>query len=251
MSKMNLNVGIQGIGQGTNILDIEVPPPLRARKKVGVSWFDGALGGEGFVPSQVMMLTGTPGAGKTTLLLQLSDSITKSGHVCLYNTGEESLYQVKMVTERLGLRAGFFVGQDTMVQGLLDHADALRAAHPHRQVFVLQDSLQTLDDGKYAGATNSMTPLRATEALTDWAKTHYGIVVFIGQVRKDGEFQGKNGIKHAVDTHGRLFIDTRRASETYGERIFEVTKNRFGVSGHAVCVGIGASGLHEKGPVEL
>jgi DNA repair protein RadA/Sms len=247
MSKMNLNVGIKGLKKGTNILDIEVPKALRDRKKVGISWFDDALGGEGFVPSQVMMLTGTPGAGKTTLLLQLADAITKAGHVCLYNTGEESLYQVKMVTERLGLRSGFVVGQDTLVTDLLAHADSLRKANPGKQVFILQDSLQTLDDGKWKDGTNSMTTVRATEMLTDWAKSTYGVVIFIGQVTKSGDFAGKQTILHAVDVRGQLYIDEEKKSETYGERIFEVTKNRFGCSGRAYVLGIGKTGLYEKG----
>jgi len=224
-----------------------VPKALRDRKKVGISWFDDALGGEGFVPSQVMMLTGTPGAGKTTLLLQLADAITKAGHICLYNTGEESLYQVKMVTERLGLRSGFVVGQDTLVTDLLAHADSLRKANPGKQVFILQDSLQTLDDGKWKDGTNSMTTVRATEMLTDWAKSTYGVVIFIGQVTKSGDFAGKQTILHAVDVRGQLYIDEEKKSETYGERIFEVTKNRFGCSGRAYVLGIGKTGLYEKG----
>jgi len=251
MSKMNLSVGIQGLKKGTNILDIEVPMVLRNRKKVGISWFDDALGGEGFVPSQVMMLTGTPGAGKTTLLLQLADAITKAGHVCLYNTGEESLYQVKMVAERLGLTAGFVVGQDTDVTELLAHADSLRKVNPGKQVFILQDSLQTLDDGKWKDGTNSMTAVRATEMLTDWAKANYGVVIFIGQVTKSGEFAGKQTILHAVDVRGQLYIDQEKRSETYGERIFEVTKNRFGTAGRAYILGLGKTGLYEKGTFQM
>jgi DNA repair protein RadA/Sms len=247
MSKMNLNVGIRNLKRGTNIAEISVPEALRSRKKTGLSWFDDAIGGEGFVPSSVMMLTGTPGAGKTTMLLQMADAITKSGHVCLYNTGEESLYQVKMVTERLGLRNGFVVGQDTLVGDLLDHADELRAANPGKQVFILQDSLQTLDDGKWKDGTNSMTTVRATEMLTDWAKANYGIVAFIGQVTKSGDFAGKQTILHAVDVRGRIFIDEEKKSETYGERIFEVTKNRFGCSGKSYILGINRNGLYEKG----
>ena len=249
MSKMNLNVGIKGFKKGTNILDIEVPKALRDRKKVGISWFDDALGGEGFVPSSVMMLTGTPGAGKTTLLLQLANAITGAGHICLYNTGEESLYQVKMVAERLGLRNGFVVGQDTLVEDLLKHADELRKKNPTKQVFILQDSLQTLDDGKYGGATNSMTPVRCTEMLTDWAKSNYGVVIFIGQVTKGGDFAGKQTILHAVDVRGQLFIDEEKRSETYGERIFEITKNRFGCSGRSYVLGIAKTGLYEKGSI--
>jgi DNA repair protein RadA/Sms len=248
MSKMNLNVGIKGLKNGTNINDISVPDALRDRKKVGIEWFDDTLGGEGFVPSSVMMLTGTPGAGKTTMLLQLANAITASGHVCLYNTGEESLYQVKMVAERLALRNGFVVGQDTLVEDVLSHADQIRKNNKGKQVFILQDSLQTLDDGKYAGGgTNSMTTVRATEMLTDWAKTNYGIVLFIGQVTKSGDFAGKQTILHAVDVRGQLYIDEEKRSETYGERIFEVTKNRFGTSGKSYILGLNRNGLYARG----
>lgn len=92
MSKMNLNVGIKTWKRGTNILDLEVPAQLERTVKTGLKWFDEALGGEGMTPSTAMMLTGTPGAGKTTMCLQLADSITAQGHICLFNTGEESLY---------------------------------------------------------------------------------------------------------------------------------------------------------------
>ena len=250
MSKMNINVGVQGIKKCTNILDLQVPDVLRQRRSVGISWFDSALGGEGFVPSSVMMLNGTPGAGKTTMLLQLADSITKAGHICLYNTGEESLYQTKMVVERLGLESGFFVGQDTFISELLEHGDAIRAAHPEKQLFILQDSLQTLDDGKWKDGANSMTAVRCTEMLTEWAKKTHAIVTFIGQVTKSGEFAGKQTILHAVDVRSRIYIDDDKKSETYGERIFEVTKNRFGCSGRSFVLGMSKSGLYEKGTIE-
>ena len=249
MSKMNLNVGIKGLKKGTNINDIAVPEVLRNRKKIGISWFDYAIGGEGFVPSSVMMLTGTPGAGKSTMLLQIADAITRAGHIALYNTGEESLYQVKMVTERLKLKSGFVVGQDTLVDDVIAHANHLRKANPGKQVFLLQDSLQTLEDdvAQQRGGSNTMTPVRCTEVLTNWAKETHSIVVFIGQVTKDGEFAGKQTILHAVDVRGRLFIDESKKSETYGERIFEVTKNRFGCSGRSYILGMEKTGLYEKG----
>jgi DNA repair protein RadA/Sms len=250
---MDIIVGVQGLKKGANINSIEVPAKLRERRKVGIGWIDDALGGDGFVPSSVMMLTGTPGVGKTTLLLQLADAITAAGHICLYNTGEESLYQVKMVTERLACKNGFVCGQDTMVPKLLAHADWLRKQNPNKQVFILQDSLQTLDDGKYTDkdgnsrGTNGGTPLRAVCEMTKWAKATYGIVAFIGQVNKNGDFNGKNGILHAVDTRARFYFDDQKNSETYGERIFEVTKNRFGCNGRSYILGMGSSGLFEKG----
>lgn len=253
MAGMNLNVGIRGLKRNTNILTVEVPPELRIRRKTGVPWFDDAVGGEGLVPSSVMMLTGDPGAGKTTMMLQVADSLTKQGHICLYNTGEESLYQVSMVVERLKLKHGFVCGQDVMVPEMLKHADSLRKQFPNKQVIVLQDSLQTLDDGKYVDkhgnsrGTTSNTPLHCVEMLTDWAKSTYGIVAFIGQINKNGEFNGKQGILHAVDVRGRLYIDQRSNSDTRGERLFQITKNRFGCSGRTYILGMGSSGLYEKG----
>lgn len=245
---MKLNVGIKGLKQGTNILDLKVPDQLRSKKKTGIEWFDDALGGEGFTPSTSMMLTGGPGCGKTTLMLQLADAITGAGHSVLLNTGEESLYQVRLVAERLKLKNGFICGQDTMTSEVLKHADSVMKANPKKQFFLLQDSLQTMNDGYYKdGNTTSTTPLRCCELLTDWAKSTYGIVVFIGQVNKDGEFSGKNAIKHAVDVHGHMYFDTDKRSETFGERLFEVQKNRFGCNGKTYIIGLDRDGLHEKG----
>lgn len=250
-SSMNLSVGIKGFKRGGNILDIDVPEALKHRCSSGISWLDEALGGEGFAPSISMMLTGGPGCGKTTLMLQLADSLTKAGHIALFNTGEESLYQVKMVADRLNLRHGFVPGQDVMLEDLLSHAEMLRKKHPTKQIFILQDSLQTLDDGKYANGTNGSTPLRCVELLTSWAKKEvngkFGIVIFIGQVNKDGIFVGKNGIKHAIDIHAEIYIDKDKKSETYGERLFEMPKNRFGASGKTFVLGMNRSGLYEKG----
>lgn len=248
MSRMTLNVGVKGLKNDTKLNGIDVPPKLRERNASGLSFFDGATGA--MVPSTVMMLTGTPGAGKTTMLMQVADGLTKNGHIVLYNTGEESLYQVRMVSERLGLDADFYVGQHTLVSELLKHADSLRKTHKGKQVFVLQDSLQTLDDGKYAnGGTTGRTPLRCTEMLTEWAKRTFMNVIFIGQVTKGGDFAGKNAILHAIDVRGHLYIDEEKKSDTYGERIFEVTKNRFGTGGKAYIVGIGGEGLYEKGVI--
>jgi DNA repair protein RadA/Sms len=246
MSKMNIAVGIKGLKAGTKLNEIVVPKEMRVRMSCGISWLDDALG-EGFVASTVAMFTGTPGAGKSTGLLMLADSLTKQGHIVLLNTGEESLYQVKMVSERLELKGDFHVAQHDLVGDLLKEANVLAKKNPGKKVFILQDSLQTLDDGKWSNGTNSMTPVRCTEMLVDWAKSTYNCVVFVGQVTKSGEFAGKQTIKHAVDVHFHLYIDDEKKSETYGDRLFEVTKNRYGVSGRTYILGMNKKGLYEMG----
>ena len=79
--------------------------------------------------------------------------------------------------------------------------------------------------------------------------TAWRIVCFIGQVTKSGDFAGKQTILHAVDVRARLFIDEEKRAETYGERIFEITKNRFGCSGRSYVLGIAKTGLYEKGSI--
>lgn len=256
MADMKLQVGIKGLKRGGNILDITVPAPLKRKVKTGVEWFDDAVGGKGFTPSTVAMLTGTPGAGKTTMMLQLADSITAQGHACIFNTGEESLYQVRNVCERLQVKHGFIPGQDIMATDLLAHAEEIMESikgqvandGSPKQLFIMQDSLQCMNDGKYKdGGTTGNTPVRVTEILANFAKTTYAIVMFIGHVTKSGQFAGKNTIKHAVDVHGHLYIDDDRRSETWGERLFTVQKNRFGCNGRTYILGLDEKGLWKKG----
>lgn len=252
MSQMKLKVGLKDWKNGTNILDLDVPPQLEQAIPTGVNFFDDALSSkEGITPSSSILLTGTPGAGKTTMCLQLADAITKAGNVCLFNTGEESLLQVRKVAKRLNLQHGFIAGQDTHVPTLLEHAGKLMKANPGKQLFMIIDSLAVLDDGFYAsGHTNSMSSVRAIEMLTDFCKETYTIGITIGQVNKAGEFAGKQQIKHAVDVHAHLCLDLQKSSETYGERIFEVQKNRFGANGKRYVLGMGKDGLYEKGHFE-
>lgn len=257
---MNLDLAVKGIKNGTNILDLKVPDKLRERHSSGVAWLDDALGGQGFTPGTITMLTGTPGAGKTTMLLQLADALTGQGHQAIFNTGEESLYQVKLVAERLKLKHGFIPGQDIMIPTVLKHCQEImetrmskdldnrgRLKVGSKQLFLIIDSLQCMDDGKYGNGTNGMTPVRVVEMLTDYAKKFFVNVVFIGQVTKSGEFAGKMTIKHAIDTHGHLFIDMDKRSEFYGERMFSINKNRFGCSGRTYLLGMDDKGLYERG----
>ena len=242
---MKLNVRGNGITFGQNILDIEIPKQLRKKHKTGLDYIDCALGGQGFTPSAVTFFTGEPGSGKTTMMLTTADALTRSGAIVVFNTAEESLFQVKMVVERLGFKSGFSVGQETHVPTLLDHCDALRAANPGKPFFLIVDSLQCMDDGKYPdGHTNSKSSERALAQITDYCKEHYCCAIVIGQVNKSGQMAGTNKLKHMVDAMMHLGVE-RKDADLEGCRVLETTKNRFGGCGHTFFLSLGRKGFQE------
>jgi len=267
-----MNLSFDSVSHGTKLDSIKVDPRLRVRDTSGLSFVDEVLSGDagkrGFVPSTGWLFTGTPGAGKTTMALQLADSLAKEGHFVLYNTGEESLAQVKMCAERLKLDGQFNVGSDIFVdqpegkagekitQTLRQHVMSLVAAakkvnarqkniDKQRRVYMIIDSLQCMNDGKWGFKSNSKTPIRVLEELIAVCKEHYVTLIVIGQVSKSGEFKGDNTLLHMVDGHMHLFVDQDPKSPTEGKRLLECRKNRFGPTGIAVALDIGRGGLCE------
>jgi DNA repair protein RadA/Sms len=252
MSK-SASIDLKNLAQGTNILELIVPALLETTLDTGMDFLNDSFGGTGMTPSSAMLLTGTPGAGKTTMLLQLADKLTERGHIVLFNTVEESLLQVRKVTKRLQLKHGFICGQDRMIGDAIKHCKKLKKLNPRKQVFFLCDSLQVMDDGKYkSGHTNANSALRVINEFTAFCKSEtdgYPIGIMIGQVNKDGEFAGKQTVKHEVDIHGHIYIDMMKSSETYGERIFSMQKNRFGCNGRQYILGLSEKGIVEKGQI--
>lgn len=229
---------LQDLGQprvslDTNILDVEIPAQLDVSCPTGLPHVDALFAGDGVTPSTACLFTGIPGSGKTTLGLQLADAVAGQGHVAMYNTGEESLYQVRKVVRRLGLKNGFIPAYEASVQGIIRNARALQKKHPRKQVFVFVDSLQCVEIEREKGkrgreASQQNREVQVVAALTQWAKETFGVVVIVGMVGKDGKFLGNNKIKHLTDCHLHLSVDSDRKSETYGQRVATMEKNRFG-----------------------
>ena len=248
---MKLSTPVDDIAFGTNILDVKVPAKLRKRVKSTLPYFDDALGGRGFTPSSVTLFTGTPGAGKTTMMLELANALTGSGSTVLFNTAEESLYQLKMTVERLGLRHGFVAGQDTMVPTILENCDKLRAKNPKKPFFLIVDSLQCLNDGKYGEHnTNSKTTQRALSMVTDYCKENFCNAIVIGQVTKSGKMAGANVLKHMVDAMVTLDVE-RKDEDLMGCRVLQVEKNRFGGAGHIFFLQLNGKGFVEVSRISI
>jgi len=239
------NIKIEDVAFGASIQDITVPDALKKRIPCGLDYFNAILGGEGFTPSAVTLFTGVPGAGKTTMMLTLANSLQRAGAEVVFNTAEESLYQVKMTSDRLKLRQPFKVGGETRVPVLLEGCDNIREAAPGRPFFLIIDSLQCMDDGKFnSGRITTATAERALGLITSYAKEHAVNVIVIGQVTKDGKMAGSNKLKHMVDSHVHLSIETKD-EDLKGCRILETQKNRFGGAGHVVFLELMRHGFME------
>ena len=193
----------------------------------------------------INVLLGSTLAGKTTLMLTLANALTSQGYTCLFNTAEESLYQVKLTCERLELNAGFIAGQESYVPRLLKQCDMLRRRSGNKPFFLIVDSLQTLNDGKYGEEnTNSQSAVRALQMLTDYAKEHYINVICIGQDNKSGNMAGSQKLKHMVDAMLHLSIE-KKDEDFKGLRVLETIKNRFGGAGWTFFLDLKKEGFKE------
>jgi DNA repair protein RadA/Sms len=79
----------------------EIESKTTLRQPSQLSELDRVLGG-GFVQGSLVLIGGDPGIGKSTLLLQVAGKWQTDGSV-LYISGEESLQQIRMRSDRLGI----------------------------------------------------------------------------------------------------------------------------------------------------
>lgn len=240
---MRLNLRNDAIPFGTNINNVEVPVEMTKKFISGLDYFDAQIGGQGFTPSTSILFTGESGAGKTTMLLTLANALTTAGVVTVFNTAEESLYQVRLACKRLGLNRGFATGSETDVDVLLRKAEVIRqhASDSGKPFMLFVDSLQCLEDNSGAGQ-NRMAE-QALFKITSWCKEKYTNAVIIGQVTKGGKFAGTNKLKHAVDTHIHLSVE-KKDEDLLGCRRLETEKNRFGGGvGKTTHLSLGAHGF--------
>ncbi len=175
--------------------------------------------GDGLVPGSLVLIGGDPGIGKSTLLLQVCSGMASCGKKVLYVSGEESVQQIKLRAERLGVEGeGLFVLCETRLEVILRQLEDLAPA------LAVIDSIQTVYLEDVVGTPGSVAQIReCTLRLMQWAKRS-GVPVFItGHVTKDGAIAGPRALEHIVDTV--LYLE----GEALGSyRILRSTKNRFG-----------------------
>ncbi len=183
----------------------------------GVSELDRVLGG-GLVPGSSVLVGGQPGAGKSTLLLQVMCTLAEQ-HPALYVTGEESLQQVAMRADRLGLpREKLHMLAETNVERIVNKAQDIKPK------LMVVDSVQVMHSAEIASTPGGVAQVKeCTAYLLRFAKLTNTILLLVGHVTKDGSLAGPKVLEHMIDTS--ILLDSSSDSRY---RTLRGTKNRFG-----------------------
>lgn len=210
----------------------KIKSETKSRIKTNLYEFDRVLGG-GFVPGEVVLLTGEPGIGKSTLILQsLKDLKT------LYISGEESAEQVKDRADRLEINLdNFLFSNDLQVEGIIESATEIKN---QIQVLVI-DSIQTIYSKNIDGKTASVSQLKeTTKLLVNFAKKNDIVVIVIGHITKEGEIAGPKTLEHFVDT-----VLNFEGEKVSNYRLIRALKNRFGPTDEIGIFEMTSKGLKE------
>lgn len=206
----------------------EIKSIKQDRLKTGIGEFDRVLGG-GIVPGSVVLVAGEPGIGKSTLLLQLAAKIGG-----LYVTGEESLQQIKIRAERLGVK-----NKDLLFLAETNVDTIVSQLESQNWSAVIVDSIQTLYTSELTGTTGSVGQVKECSGRILRIAKNRGIPVFlIGHVTKAGVIAGPKVLEHMVDTV--LNIEGERFGAA---RLLRATKNRFGATDEVGVFEMGDKGM--------
>ena len=198
----------------TAVEDVVMDKELRM--DCGLSELNRVLGG-GLVYGSVVLIGGDPGIGKSTLLLQTLANLSMQETV-LYVTGEESLQQVAMRAQRLGLPlAGLRLLAETQVEAILVHAQK------EKPRIIVVDSVQTIFTETLNSAPGGVSQVRESAAqLVRFAKMTQTAVFLVGHVTKEGTLAGPRVLEHMVDSV--LYFEGQSDSRF---RVIRAIKNRF------------------------
>ncbi|GMQ76195.1 MAG: DNA repair protein RadA [Gammaproteobacteria bacterium] len=214
----------------------EVAAEVEGHRPLGIGELDRALGG-GLVPGSVVLIGGDPGIGKSTLLLQaLAAHARDRAQRPLYVTGEESLRQVTLRAQRLGLTTERLrLLAETQVEQIL----ALAARE--RPTVMVIDSIQTMFTDTLQSAPGSVAQIRDSAArLLQFAKRGATAVILIGHVTKEGAIAGPRVLEHMVDAV--LYFESESDSRY---RVIRAVKNRFGAANELGFFAMTERGLRE------
>ncbi|MCT4544789.1 MAG: DNA repair protein RadA [Vallitalea sp.] len=201
-----------------------------------ISELDRVLGG-GIVKGSLTLVGGDPGIGKSTLLLQMCQFLCAQDINVLYISGEESLQQIKMRGDRLGVN-----GDKLTLYTETNLSLCVKAIKDLLPNVVIVDSIQTIYSDDITSSAGSVSQVReVTSALMKVAKGLSISTFIVGHVTKEGAIAGPRVLEHMVDTV--LYFEGVR-SASY--RVLRAVKNRFGSTNE-----IGVFEMRNKGLQEV
>ncbi|TWI75392.1 DNA repair protein RadA/Sms [Desulfobotulus alkaliphilus] len=214
-----------------------IPLDAEKRTETGIAELDRVLGG-GLVSGSLVLIGGDPGIGKSTLMLQTLAGLAEKEREVLYVSGEESIRQIRLRSQRLGaVKPGILVAAETDVERVLHLAEAGKP-----DVLVI-DSIQTMFSPELSSAPGSVSQVReATLRLMLFAKKSGIPTLLVGHVTKDGAIAGPRLLEHMVDTV--LYFEGDR---NHVFRILRAVKNRFGSTNEIGVFEMQDVGLREVG----
>lgn len=219
----------------------EISGEVGRRLKCGLGELDRVLGG-GLVPGSAVLIGGDPGIGKSTLLLEVLSTLSHSVPV-LYVSGEESLPQLKMRADRMGLPGAKLLA---VTENSLEGIEA--AVVECSPAVLVVDSIQTVATEAHSSGAGTVSQVRECAArLINSAKRRGMALFLVGHVTKEGQLAGPRVLEHMVDTV--LYFEGERGHDY---RILRAVKNRFGAANEIGVFAMGEKGLKEvPNPSEL
>jgi len=213
----------------------EIVLEKQERMLTGIDEFDRCMGG-GIVKGSLALIGGVPGIGKSTILLQISDKISANYGKVLYASGEESLTQIKIRSERLNIKPeNLLLLSEVNLEVIKKH---IKEISPK---LVVVDSIQTLFDENIEGIPGSVSQVRQSVLeLMKLAKTLDITIMLAGHVTKEGFIAGPKILEHMVDTV--LYFEGENIQDL---RMLRCIKNRFGATNEVGVFKMGTYGLEE------
>jgi DNA repair protein RadA/Sms len=223
---------IAGTCPPRKLSDVKISRLLRAA--TGIGELDRVLG-DGLVEGSVVLVGGEPGIGKSTLMLQMSAIMSRDKKI-LYVSGEESVNQLKLRSERINASFdNFYIVNETNTSLIMSYMKELQPWA------VIVDSVQTLYSPGFEQSSGTVTQIKESSALLTASAKALGICVFfVGHITKEGVIAGPKLLEHIVDCV--IYFEGQRESSF---RVLRAIKNRFGATDEVGIFSMTDQGLKE------